>query len=70
MSDARTVDGKISTAPDTKESVAFDLMKLISHNEPKSALKDDRDYWLKLYVQCLSATNGYGAKRALQREPD
>lgn len=53
---------------DSKERVAFDLMLHISEQEAfsedpeeKRSSEDDptfRDYWLKLYGQCLAAVTG------------
>ena len=64
MSDERTVSGTVRIDQTSKESVAFELMSKIApyeKNEEKS-----RSYWLKLYSQCLMATNGYKVEDALK----
>lgn len=42
---------------DSEARVAYDLMIHIAHYEEKDSY--DRDYWLKLYLQCRCATQGH-----------
>ena len=42
---------------DSKERVAFDLMRQIDHVVP-AANRETKEYWLKLYLQCRAAVLG------------
>lgn len=58
MSDNRTVSGNIEVENEGRHATAFKLMEKIGyqeHNEKKSE-QVSRDYWLKLFVQCVDAT--------------
>jgi hypothetical protein len=55
-----SVSGPISVRSDAKERVAFDLMEHIGNQcfDSDQAAQKTKDYWLKLYQQCLKATKG------------
>ena len=38
---------------DSPERIAFDLMLEISHFESEKQVEKTREYWLKLYSECL-----------------
>lgn len=59
---------------DSKESVALDLMTLIvnieASNDPAQAQKlqqKPREYYLKLYSQCLAVAGGLNSEKALEK---
>lgn len=58
MSDRVTLTGPVSVQSDSKERVAYDLMKLIQNNE--GARARSRHEILELYTQCYQATSGTG----------
>jgi hypothetical protein len=43
---------------DSKERVAFDLMNIIESVEDEDQSRNPREYYLKLYKECLHAVNG------------
>ena len=51
---------------DSKERVAYDLMRAISGAEPASDDKSTRDYWITLYNQCYRACSGASARNILE----
>jgi len=63
-----TLSGPISIKDNSKERVAFDLMSQISNHEPKDNPIKNRQYYLTLYTQCLSATSGYPLNNSLNPE--
>jgi len=67
--DSVSVSGPIDIASDSKQAVAFELMKHIANwEEGKGAQMKTRDYWLTLYRQCYKATNGSALERILQAD--
>jgi hypothetical protein len=59
---------------DSKESVALDLMNAIVSQEAtndvaqlKNLQQKPREYYLKLYSQCLAVTSGLNSEKALER---
>jgi len=60
MSDSRSISGTVQVEQEGRHAIAFKLMELIGRAEYKnhSAEQASRDYWLKLYVECNSATHG------------
>lgn len=53
----------------SKERVAFDLMKAIEYYDSRADTgRKDRKYWLTLYSQCLKATSGYSLESILKEE--
>lgn len=68
MSDDVRITSPVSVENNTKEQVALELAKHIARrasNEPE-AEKRDRQYYLKLYAQCLKATSGNSLKYILE----
>ena len=58
MSDSRTVSGSIKVEHEGRFATAFNLMEKIARYEVDSKRPEmnSRDYWLKLYVECVDAT--------------
>ncbi len=58
MADSRTVSGSIQVEQDGRHATALKLMEKIGYYEQdaKEVEQASRDYWLKLYVQCVDAT--------------
>ncbi len=58
MADSRTVSGSIQVEQDGRYATAFKLMEKIgfAEQDAKELEQVSRDYWLKLYVQCVDAT--------------
>ena len=58
MADSRTVSGSVDVSHDERHSVAFKLMEKIAYSEfdDRGKEQNSRDYWLKLYVECVNAT--------------
>ncbi len=64
-----SISGPIDIASNSKQSVAFDLMKHIAFNEKVGdEQKKSRQYWLSLYRQCWKATNGGSLESILKEE--
>ncbi|MGA2624798.1 MAG: hypothetical protein ABSF91_13140 [Bacteroidota bacterium] len=61
-------DEKLQLEHDSKERVAFDLMKHIASIAEKEPSPKDRAYFFKLYRQCYKATRGYELKQILEEE--
>ncbi len=59
MADSRTVSGSIQVEQDGRYATAFKLMEKIGAHEQEAKELEQlhRDYWLKLYVQCVDATH-------------
>lgn len=59
MQDKVKVDGPVQVQSDSRHRVALDLAQLIHQHEVQKPDKpaEDRDYWLKLYAQCLEVSN-------------
>jgi len=67
--DSVSVSGPIDIASDSKQAVAFELMKHIANwEEGNGAQMKTRDYWLTLYRQCYKAANGSALERILQAD--
>lgn len=68
-SESRSVSGSVTTESDSRERVAYDLMKFIwnaASGEPSGESdKRNRDYCLTLYRQCLAATRGNNMEEIL-----
>ena len=60
------VRGPVQVADSSKERVAYDLMEKIGALEGAEERKT-REYWLKLYSQCLMAVGGYPLEEVLRR---
>ncbi|MBM4160976.1 MAG: hypothetical protein FJ217_07745 [Ignavibacteria bacterium] len=58
-------DQTVRIEPDSRERVAFDLMKTISQEE---AGAKDRKYFFILYRQCYKATHGFLVKPTLETD--
>ena len=60
MSDSRTVSGSIEVEHEGRFLTAFKLMEKIATEEFTGTKNEQksRNYWLVLYVQCVSATYG------------
>lgn len=58
MSDKRSVSGSIEIEHEGRFLTAFKLMEAIGGHEfnNQQDAQRSRDYWLKLYVQCVDAT--------------
>ena len=52
---------------DSKEYVAFKLLEKIYAGDPTS--DHPREYLLRLYCQCLTATSGHGIEAVLEQQP-
>ena len=62
-----SVSGPIDISSESKQAVAFELMKHISSHEKADETKTStRAYWLTLYRQCYKATSGSPLERILQ----
>lgn len=69
MSDDVSVRGPVEIKNNSKEQVAFQLMKTINNYESRANQeKNHRNYWLTLYSQCLKATSGYSLESILKEE--
>lgn len=55
MADDLKVSGPVTVKNDSAERVAYDMMLHIAGYEQGNPEKSKREYWLKLYQQCLSA---------------
>lgn len=64
-----SVSGPVTVESDSKQRVAFELMKHIGvecfHTDKEA--QQTKDYWLKLYRQCYKATKG-GSLESIQKE--
>lgn len=60
------VSNPVRIESDNKARVAFDLMEKIARFENRNDT-GDRDYWLKLYVQCNAAVHDYSIDSILKR---
>lgn len=59
MSDSIRITSPVKIDNHSKEDVALKLMQTIYSAEvSKTEINNPRDYFLKLYCQCLSATTG------------
>lgn len=68
MSDVN-VSGPVEIKDNSKERVAYDLMKMIWHDDSRAEQNQtDRKYWLTLYSQCLKATSGYSLESILKED--
>lgn len=65
MADKTSIAGPVEIQSASREAVAFKLMDHIAGYESTND-KDARDYWLKLYDQCLQAVNGYDLAQVLK----
>ncbi|HWR79127.1 MAG TPA: hypothetical protein VN303_02895 [Pseudomonas sp.] len=62
-----SISGPVDVSSDSKQAVAFELMKHISGCENADGEKTKtRAYWLTLYRQCYKATSGASLERILQ----
>ncbi len=62
-----SISGPVDVASESKQAVAFELMKHISGCEQADdARTKTRAYWLTLYRQCYKATSGASLERILQ----
>lgn len=52
MSEDVKISGPVNIQPDSRERVAFDLMKIIAQDEGLPMEKRTREYWLTLYNHC------------------
>lgn len=69
MNEAITIKSPIRVESDSKEQVAFDLMKHIARDDKRcDGERGDRKYWLTLYHQCLDATSGFSLETILKEE--
>jgi hypothetical protein len=59
------MDNKEGLLPGSKESVAFELMKMISSSESETK---DREYFLKLYCLCYRAISGHKIESILKKD--
>lgn len=67
--DSVSISGPVDIASNSKQAVAFELMKHIANWEDGvGAQMKTRAYWLTLYCQCYKATNGSSLERVLQQE--
>ena len=66
MADSVSVKGPVQVDTSSQESVAYELTRLIAHNE-NSSDKTTRDYWLTLYTQCHRATRGFNLRDVLSK---
>lgn len=63
-----SVSGPIDVVTDSKQRVAFDLMKLIDAHSPVELERQKKDYWLTLYRQCYKAASGSSLESILREE--
>lgn len=63
-----SVSGPVNVVSDSKQRVAYDLMKTIDLCSPLKTEQKTKDYWLKLYRQCYKATNGTPLESILKEE--
>jgi len=63
-----SVSGPIDVVTDSKQRVAFDLMKLIDSHSPVELDRQSKDYWLTLYRQCYKAASGSSLESILREE--
>jgi hypothetical protein len=61
MADDVRISGPVAVESGSKERVAFDLMNKIASHEGSDE-RSKRDYWFKLFHQCMNATYGYDLK--------
>jgi hypothetical protein len=62
-----SISGPVDVASESKQAIAFELMKHISTCEQADQEKTrTRAYWLTLYRQCYKATSGSSLERILQ----
>lgn len=66
MSEDVRIKGPVEITSDSPQRVALDLADRIHMNE-ESSFKRDREYFLKLYSQCLSVVRGGSHERALEK---
>ena len=55
-------------ADNSKERVAFELMKYLSDMESSESVKKDRTYFFTLYRQCYKASYGDSIPEILKNE--
>ena len=63
-----SVSGPIDVITDSKQRVAFDLMKQIDYYSPLKSEQKSKEYWLKLYRQCYKAASGSALESILKEE--
>lgn len=69
MAEQMTVSGPVEIGQTSKEHAAFELMKWIARHESGTDQEQGkREYWLKLYLQCVMAANNYALARVLTGE--
>lgn len=62
-----SISGPVDISSESKQAIAFELMKHISNCEKADDDKTKtRGYWLTLYRQCYKATSGASLERILQ----
>ena len=62
-----SISGPVDVSSDSKQAVAFELMKHISgHENAEGEKTKNRAYWLTLYRQCYKAASGASLERILQ----
>lgn len=62
-----SISGPVDVSSESKQAIAFELMKHISGFEQAGDEKTKtRSYWLALYRQCYKATSGSPLERILQ----
>ena len=64
MADDRKVSGTVAVESDSRQRVALDLAIQVATEE---GVERDREYWFKLYEQCLSLTYRSSAQKVLSR---
>lgn len=67
MSDDIRVTNPVKIVSDSPQRVAFDLAMQVHHYEPNTNARD-REYFLKLFSQCLHVVHGGSPKDALTKE--
>jgi|SaaInl8_200m_RNA_FD_contig_81_410074_length_1634_multi_3_in_0_out_0_2 hypothetical protein len=69
MAEDTKITNPVEIKSNSKERVAFDLMKHISLKEKRQGdNQQDRKHWLTLYSQCLKATYGFPLESILKEE--
>ncbi len=64
-----SVSGPVTIESDSVHRVAFDLAMVVMRNERANGkAQQDREYWLTLYSQCLSAVHGGDVGRILGKK--
>lgn len=66
MADSVSVSGPVHVQSDSRHRVALELTQLIAQYEGDQTAMQKRDYWLRLYWQCMKAATSSNLESILK----